>query len=98
MRASSAISSPTPRASTPSCRLKPASFEYNGEGDQPAGMKGVGLIAQEAAEVIPACVRRTPGVIAGEETEVLALNTGDLTWMILNALREIDQRLKKANL
>jgi hypothetical protein len=79
-------------------RLRPSSFEYNGEGQQPEGMKGVGLIAQEAAEVIPECVRRTPGIIAGQETEILALNTSDLAWMVVNALREIDQRLRKANL
>jgi len=75
-------------------RLRPCTFEYNGENGLPDGMPGVGLVAQEAAEVIPSCVRRTPGRIAGAETELLSLNTSDLTWMILNALREIDRRIQ----
>ncbi|HXA25613.1 MAG TPA: tail fiber domain-containing protein [Acetobacteraceae bacterium] len=74
-------------------KLRPTAFTYNGEASMPDGMEGVGLVAQEAAEVIPSCVRHSRGVIAGEETEVLALNTGDLTWMILNALRQINERL-----
>jgi hypothetical protein len=79
-------------------QLRPTSFEYNGEADSPDGLEGIGLVAQEAAEVIPSCVRRAPGRIAGEETEVLSLNTGDLTWMMLNALRQIDERLRNGNL
>jgi hypothetical protein len=79
-------------------KLRPTSFVYNGEADQPDGLEGVGLIAQEAAPIIPSCVRRTPGVIDGEETEILALNTSDLQWMVINALRQNDERLRKANL
>jgi hypothetical protein len=79
-------------------KLRPTAFEYNGEANSPDGLEGVGLVAQEAAEVIPSCVRRALGRIAGEETEVLSLNTGDLTWMMLNALRQIDERLRKGNL
>jgi hypothetical protein len=76
-------------------KLRPTSFEYNGEAGMPDGMKAVGLVAQDVAEIIPDCVRRTSGVIAGEETEVLGLQLSNLTFMLLNALRQIDERLRR---
>jgi hypothetical protein len=79
-------------------RLHPTSFEYNGEAETPEGLERVGLVAQDVADVIPGCVQKIVAHIHGEETEVLALNTSDLQWMMLNALREIDTRLREANL
>lgn len=75
-------------------RLRPVRYEYNGEAGTPEGMHGVGVIAQEARAVYPAFIHTAPGKIAGEDTEVLSTNTGDLTWMMVNALRELDERLK----
>jgi trimeric autotransporter adhesin len=79
-------------------KLHPISYEYNGEDGTPDGLKGVGLIAQHVAEIIPGCLRRALGRIGGEETEVLSLNISDLTWVMVNAFREIDARLRAAKL
>jgi hypothetical protein len=79
-------------------QLHPTVFEYNGEAETPEGLERVGLVAQDVADVIPGCVQKIVAHIRGEETEVLALNTSDLQWMMLNALREIDARLREANL
>jgi hypothetical protein len=79
-------------------QLHPTVFEYNGEAQTQEGLERVGLVAQDVADVIPTCVEKIISRIRGEETEVLALNTSDLTWMILNALREIDKRLREAKL
>lgn len=79
-------------------RLYPTIAEYNGEGGSPEGLEVIGLVAQEAAEVSPVLVRKSPGRIAGQETEILSLNTSPLEMMMLNALRELNARLKKANL
>jgi hypothetical protein len=75
-------------------RLRPVRYEYNGESGMPEGMRGVGMIAQEAQSVYPAFIRTARGKIAGEDTEVLATNTGDLAWMMVNAFRELNERLK----
>ncbi len=74
-------------------KLRPIAYTYNGEDQTPEGYRSVGLIAQEVAEVVPSFIRRAPGRIAGRQTEVFGLNTGDLTWMMVNAFREINERL-----
>jgi hypothetical protein len=75
--------------------LRPVRYEYNGEASTPEGLRGVGLIAQEAQAVYPDCIRTAPGKIAGNDTEVLATNTSDLTWMMVNAFRDLDERIRK---
>lgn len=79
-------------------KLRPQSFEYTGEAGMPEGMQAVGLVAQEVADIIPSCMRSTRGFIGGVETDVLGVNSGDLTWMMVNAIQEIDARLKAGNL
>jgi hypothetical protein len=76
-------------------QLRPISYEYNGEGGMPEGLAGVGLIAQEAQKVYEGFVRKSHGEIAGEETDILWTNTSDMAYMVLNALKEIDERLRK---
>ena len=58
-------------------------------------MEAVGVVAQDVINIIPECVKSGRGKIAGKIEDVLAVNTGDLTWMIVNALKEINERLKK---
>jgi hypothetical protein len=76
-------------------QLRPISFEYNGEAHTPEGLKSVGLIAQELEDVAPQFISRTRNKIAGEDVDLLSTNTGAVQYMILNALRQIDERLKK---
>jgi hypothetical protein len=75
-------------------KLQPISWEYNGECEIPEGLSAVGFSAQDVEGIIPQCVHRRPGKIFGEETEVLALNTGELQYMMMNALRELNERLR----
>jgi hypothetical protein len=75
--------------------LRPVRYEYNGEYGTPEGLRGVGVIAQEAQAVYAPFIRRAPGKIAGQDTDVLSTNVSDLTWMMVNALRELNERLKK---
>lgn len=75
-------------------KLQPISWEYNGECEIPDGLSAVGFSAQDVEPIIPQCVHRRPGRIAGEDTEVLALNTGELQYMMMNALRELNERLR----
>jgi hypothetical protein len=76
-------------------QLRPISYEYNGEAATPEGFKSVGLIAQEVEALLPHFVSRVPGKIAGKDDEVLGLNTGDVQWMTVNALKELNERLKR---
>lgn len=77
-------------------QLRPVRFTYNGAAGTPKGGRGVGLIAQEVARVIPRWIRRSRGKLRPHdlrETELLSVNSGDFDLMVINALREIADRL-----
>lgn len=77
-------------------KLRPMHFTYNDDADEGyRGDAGVGLVAQEVAEIFPSWLRPAKGKLAGEDTEVLGLNNNEMQYMMLNALREINERLKK---
>jgi hypothetical protein len=76
-------------------QFRPIRYEYNGEGGMPEGLPGVGLVAQEAEQVYAPCVSKVKSAINGQETEVGHTNTGDLMYMVINALKEINERLRK---
>jgi hypothetical protein len=74
--------------------LHPMVAEYTGDASMPAGLEVIGLSAQDVELIRPTWVTRTKGEIDGEETEVLGVNTGPLVYVLQNAIRELDQRLK----
>jgi hypothetical protein len=86
---------------------KPVEFEYNGEHDTPAGMRGVGYVAQELEAVAPEMVEvhkvprwvddpRSPGVQKQDgEDDMRFTNTGDLIHIHTNVLLEILDRLDR---
>jgi hypothetical protein len=50
----------------------------------------IGLIAQELQEVLPDCVRQ-------ESTGVLSIDSGNLTWYTINAIKQLSAALDAAN-
>jgi hypothetical protein len=75
-------------------QFDPLAYEYNGLDGTPEGMQAVGLSAQQAANIYPPMVKSHPGVIAEKEVTILDLNNSDLTWMMVNAFKQVDLRLK----
>lgn len=74
--------------------LRPKRFLHNGKGGVADGYPGMGLVAQEVQGVIPYCVRETLDP-DGSGEKYLAFDPGPLTWIMINALRQIDERLKQ---
>jgi hypothetical protein len=69
-------------------RLEPVTFRYNGEGGTvDDGTQMYGLVAQQVQPIVPEIVNAAMGGLLG-------VDSGRLTFAILNALREIDRRLR----
>lgn len=79
------------------CKLKPVFYKFNGKGGTPKdGKEYVGLIAQEVEKVVPFMVKKSP--LTGGEKEVpnmLTYNQTPLTFIMINAIRELTERVKK---
>ena len=81
--------------------LRPRYFNYNGAADTTDdGTRFVGLVADEVQQSeFPEMVRSRRTRMDKEdehsETDLLMLDTSDLSFAVLNALRELNERLKK---
>jgi hypothetical protein len=66
-------------------------YEYNGKGNTPQGVKGIGLLAQELKERLPEAVRSAKAKLSEddpEETDLLAI---DYHHVIVHSARAIQQ-------
>ena len=83
-------------------QLRPVRFRFNGlGGTQDDGMEKVGLVAQQARPHVPECVHPTVGMLADPRVgwkdkrlpDQLSLDDKPLLFAVINALREINDRL-----
>ena len=72
----------------------PVSFEYNGKGNTPDGAKGVGFNAQDVQGVKSDWVKPFTVQENNQDVEYLGLNTGDLTFMLVNAVKELNTTIQ----
>lgn len=76
-------------------QLRPIWYRFNGLYGTPKDAEFAGFMAEEVREVVPEMVltvmaSREPG---DEEEEILTLNTSNLQLMLLNAIKELHERL-----
>lgn len=79
-------------------KLKPVNYRYNGKAGTNSKSVFVGLIAQDVQPVLPYMVDRTMGRLEEtdqQDTELLTLDTSALTFVLVNAIKELDSRLEK---
>lgn len=80
-------------------KLDPVTFQFNGKGGTvDDGKVRVGLIAQDVQKIFPDMVRpqlRKMNPDDAEETEVLTLDNKPLTFLLINAVKELSARLEK---
>lgn len=72
-------------------QLTPITYERNGLGGHVEGQTGIGLIAQDAQPAVPYCIGET--TLQDDET-YLTLDSGPLTFVLLNAVRELAARVR----
>src|SRR5262245_2775352 len=79
-------------------QLNPVTFRYNGRGEtRETGRVYIGLTADDVKPVMPEMVRSVRGKIDyddSEDTDILTLDASPLIFAIVNALKEINHRLK----
>ncbi len=75
-------------------QLRPVVYRYNGRDGSLDDGEHRSILAQEAETAIPYCIGEYQGKLDGETTTLKNLNTSDLTWVIVNALKELDARLE----
>jgi hypothetical protein len=71
---------------------QPVWFRYRRESGLPSDRRVAGWIAQDVAPVAPFMVRRTKQKLAesdSEETETLSLNTNELSYAVVNSIKEL---------
>ena len=73
-------------------QIQPKEYVFNGKGGTIAGLKGIGVIADEIEQVVPTTVstykaKLNPNDTA--ETELKNFNSSDITWVLVNAVKEL---------
>ena len=71
-------------------------FQFNGKANTPNEVESIGVIAQEAMKVLPEAVSTNLVKLNEEdteETEVLSFNGSTLFYKMINAIKDIDNRL-----
>lgn len=79
-------------------RINPVRFKYNGMGETHDGHPGIGVIAQEIKPLLPYSVKEFPVKMnAGDQhdTDVLLFDSHALTYMLINAVKELSARLEQ---
>lgn len=80
-------------------RIEPVWFRYNGLGDLPTDESYVGIIAQEMREIAPYTVGTSTMKLRDSDakaSEMLSFDGNALTYMTINAVKELDLRLANA--
>ncbi len=80
------------------CRLNPVFYKFNGEGGTPEdGKEYVGLLAQELNEVMPFMVKKSEIASANDKQkrDLLTYESGPLTFIMINAIRELTEKVEK---
>jgi hypothetical protein len=78
-------------------KINPISYRYNGLGGTPADMPGIGVIAQEIGRVAPYTVGTFRAKLNEKDeatTELYNFNSHALTFVMINAIKELDERTK----
>jgi hypothetical protein len=79
-------------------KLKPVNYKYNGKAGIATGKEYVGLIAQDVQKVCPYMVGTFKAKLEEydeHETELLSLDTNALTYVMVNAIQELDTKITK---
>jgi hypothetical protein len=75
-------------------QVKPIRYRYNGKANMPK-TEGVGLDAAAHKHLLPDCISTLEGEIDGEKTDIHHFNSHAITFLLINAVRELAERLEK---
>jgi Chaperone of endosialidase len=72
-------------------KVRPVRYRYNGRAGTPAGLEGVGVLAQEIETVLPETVHRVRAMPDDEPAldDLRVFNAHALTFVLINAVKEL---------
>jgi hypothetical protein len=73
-------------------QIVPKTFEFNGKAGSTAGLKAVGIIADEIEQVLPTTVNKRMAKLNPTDTvdtEIKYFDASELTWVMVNAIKEL---------
>lgn len=71
--------------------LNPVSYRLNGKAGLPQDKAGISIIANEVRDIVPYCISTYKAKLEPtdiEETELYDFNSGSLTFVLINAIKE----------
>lgn len=81
--------------------INPINYDYNGLGGFKKGKGGVGIIAQEILNILPDSVSSVKGKLNEsdkEEIDILNFNGHELTYVLINAIKEQQAQIEELKL
>lgn len=78
-------------------QLNPVNFKHNGKADLPLDLPGISLIANDVKDIIPYCVSTYKTKLEEsdvEKTELYNLNNGALIYILVNAVKELSNKIE----
>jgi hypothetical protein len=72
-------------------KINPVNYTYNGKGGMPAGLKGIGIIAQDMMQAAPYTVSTYRAKLDPNDqsdTDIYNFNSSALTFVMINAIKE----------
>ncbi len=79
-------------------KLEPVNYRYNGKAGLNTESQHVGLVAQQVEKIFPYMVGHFSGKLEeadANETDLLSLDASALTYIMVNAIKELDERVNK---
>jgi hypothetical protein len=76
-------------------RVRPVRYRYNGRAGTQAGLERVGVLGQEIEAIFPETIEKVPasGLSADEIEDLRVFNPSALTYVLINAVKELAQRV-----
>jgi site-specific recombinase XerD len=77
-------------------KINPVQYFYNGKAGTHKDQLGIGIIAQDVKDIIPYTISTFKARLNPDdpyETELLSFNSSALTFVTINAIKELDQKL-----
>jgi hypothetical protein len=73
-------------------QVQPKTWEYNGKGNTIAGIKGLGVIADEIESILPNTVDTYKAKLNKDdenESDIKRFDATEITWLLVNAVKEL---------
>ncbi|MBI4656225.1 MAG: tail fiber domain-containing protein, partial [Elusimicrobia bacterium] len=72
-------------------KLNPISYKLNGKAGLPKDKEGISIIANDVQDIVPYCISKYKAKLEQsdtKETELYDFNSGALTFVLINAVKE----------